>query len=162
LPPAPAYFVLAFESTIAGPWRAEIPELLTEMRRAHGPAGDCTMAGRCEGHFWGESLARAVMRMLYLTLPARGHMPFSKRDVVAYATQVCGEEVKVPLMAAIDIARKGRPIYHDEYLLILPFARRLWHETLSLQPDRAEAARFLCQLRQVFADIASRRKRTGR
>ncbi|MEE9523146.1 MAG: hypothetical protein V3V59_00180, partial [Thermodesulfovibrionales bacterium] len=98
----------------------------------------------CAGLSQGDVLAKTVMRMLYVTLPARGCMPLSKRDVVDYSSQIYGEGILKPLNKAIEIMRyENTPIYYSDYKSLKSLAVRLFREVLSIVGMKRDVLRIL-------------------
>lgn len=134
LPPAipgRTYLLKTLKETIAFTYYGSIASLDRLARVRQCTKACCEEKAGCEGPFNAENLARVVMRMLYVTLPARGYMPLLKSDVLFFVGKVYGRKRRVVLERAVEMLRGERPtIYFTEYNELKGFARALFRETL--------------------------------
>ena len=152
LSPGMAYYAHAFRRFILPRFLDVVIRLDRQIREDHDPGGICA-DGECLSHTEGDILAMLISRMLYVTLPSRGYLPLSKRQLINYSLKVYGADIRAPLIKAVEIMREDRAIDYNEYRLLRPFARRLLREVVSLVDKHA--------CRQIFdeeRDIARRLK----
>jgi predicted nucleotidyltransferase len=107
-------------------------DLKHEIQRDHGPGGMCSERERCVGHFKGDILARVISRMLYVTLPEKGMLPLTKRELRAMSAKTYGKDSEKAVMLALQVLREGRPIDDKEFRVMFPFARRLFRECMRI------------------------------
>ncbi|MGD0233495.1 MAG: nucleotidyltransferase domain-containing protein [Syntrophorhabdales bacterium] len=135
LSPGMAYYAHAFRRFIL-PWFLDVViRLDRQIREDHGPGGICA-DGECLSHTEGDILAMLISRMLYITLPSRGYLPLSKKQLLDYSLKVYGADIRAPLAKAVEIARENRAADYDEYRLLRPVARKLLREVVSLLDKR--------------------------
>lgn len=88
------------------------------------------------------------MQMLYVTLPARGMIPLTKDDVVAYAQMVYGPQGRDVAKYAVSLMRKKCSTFcFDEFTVLKKFAVLLFKEILN-------AAGLSSKVRDIIADAA--------
>jgi predicted nucleotidyltransferase len=142
--PGRDYFMSAFYENISVQYYGAINKLEKEARKNHCTDECCTARKDCGGMSRGDDLARTVMRMLYVTLPARGYMPLSKRDVVDYSSQVYGKGDLALLDKIIESMRKeNTPLYYSDYKRLKPLAARLFREVLGVVGIKSDVLRIL-------------------
>ena len=122
----------AFLHWIIGHYYLGALDLRREIRRDHGPDGICNEESGCIGHFKGDILARVISRMLYVTLPERGKLPLTKRELRAMVVESYGEDSEKPVSLALQVLREDRAIDDKEFYVMFPFARRLFRECMSI------------------------------
>ena len=131
LSPGMAYYAHAFRRFILPRFLDFVIRLDRQIREDHGPGGICA-EGECLSHTEGDILAMLISRMLYITLPSRGYLPLSKKQLVDYSLKVYGAGIRAPLTKAVEIVREDRAIDYDEYRVLRPVARKLLREVVSL------------------------------
>jgi predicted nucleotidyltransferase len=142
--PGRDYFMSAFYENISVQYYGAINRLEKEIKRNQCSDECCKNRKDCKGLPKGDVLAKTLMRMLYITLPARGLMPLSKKDVVDYSSNVYGKGELEPLNKAIEIMRKDNtPIYYSDYKRLKSFSARLFREVLSVIGIKSDVLRIL-------------------
>ena len=141
--PTREYYLFALES-LAWRYYYTLKSFETETRKDHASDGFCTKSGKCIGHSPADILATVIMRMLYIILPARGYMPFSKRDVQEFAEKVYGRHITEMLNKIFYIHRhEVFDITLDEYRVLKPFAVQLFREVLMVAGIREDTLKIL-------------------
>jgi hypothetical protein len=98
--------------------------------------------------------------MLYVTLPARGLLPVSKRQAVTMALESYGPRARRSVMLAMAVLRKERGISFREFRTLFPFARELFRECLHVCGSKDP--RVLGSLRdhaRIYREFDARRRR---
>ena len=118
--------------------------------RAKGCTADCC-GGRpdCPGLLPADMPATVIMRMLYVTLPVRGYIPLSKRDVILFVRRVYGTESTEIAERAASLSRNGgEPYRYDDHVRFRRLAGSLFREILSIVGSTGA-------VRGLLADAAS-------
>lgn len=103
----------------------------------------------CPGLSPAELPAKVIMRMLYVTLPARGAMPLNKGDVVAFARRIYGEESAKVVVRAVALGRSGGESYrYSDHVRFKRLAGALFREILDIVGNTSS-------VRGLLADAAS-------
>jgi hypothetical protein len=141
--PTREYYLFALDS-LAWRYFHALNSFETEIREDHADDGLCMKNGKCIGHIPADMLAAVIMRMLYITLPATGYMPYSKKDVRKFAEKVYGRHITEILDNVFNIHRHGVfSITLDEYRLLKPFAVKLFREVLRIVGLREDTLKIL-------------------
>ena len=162
LSPGMAYYAHAFREFILPRFLDFVIRLDRQIREDHGPGGICA-EGECLSHTEGDILAMLISRMLYITLPSRGYLPLSKKQLVDYSLKVYGAGIRAPLTKAVEIVREDRAIDYDEYRVLRPVARKLLREVVSLLDKQTcrqifdEARGITRRLRMPMVNVGSSR-----
>ncbi len=142
--PGREYFMSAFYENISVQYYGSLDKIEREIKRNQCSDECCAERKDCEGLSRGDVLAKTVMRMLYVTLPARGYMPLSKKDVVDYSSEVYGEGNLKQLNRVVEIMRKeNTPLYYSDYKRLRPVAAGLFREVLDVVGIRSDVLRIL-------------------
>jgi hypothetical protein len=153
----------AFVHWIIGHYYLAAVDLRREIRRDHGPEGMCNREGGCVGHFKGDILARVTSRMLYITLPERGKLPLTKREIQAMVVESYGEDSEKPVSLALQVLREDRAIDDKEFYVMLPFARRLFRECIGIcgrnNPRVMQALRSHAEIYRTHGNVSPMRRR---
>ena len=102
--------------------------------RASGCSLACCSARReCAGLAPAGMPGRVIVRMLYVTLPARGAVPLSKTDLVAFVRQFYGEESALTAEQSIRTGRNGGgPYRYEDHVRFRRLAGVLFREILGI------------------------------
>jgi predicted nucleotidyltransferase len=142
--PGREYYMSAFYENISVQYYGSLDKIEREIKRNQCSDECCAERKDCGGLSRGDDLAKTVMRMLYVTLPARGFMPLSKRDALEYAEKTYGEDISEPLRKVVEMMREENgAIYYSDYKLLKPVAVKLFREILSVVGLKQDVLRIL-------------------
>jgi hypothetical protein len=89
--PHRSYVFKALYEGIITQYFGSIAGLGRDIRISHGYGGRCVRDKGCAGHGPVDKLANVIMKMMYVTLPARGYIPLTKDDVAAFTSKAYGK-----------------------------------------------------------------------
>jgi len=91
----------------------------------------CKIKQGCGGLPSANIFAKTIMRMLYITLPARGFMPLTKSDAIHFSSEVYGTETAQAVKKAAELARNDNAsMDYADYLILKKLAVMLYRESL--------------------------------
>lgn len=126
--PAREYYRACLAEKILTPYYATLGVLHRRDRK--GPAADPLNDA---GLFPAEMLARLVIQMLYLTLPARGLVPLTKSDLAGYVQRAYGAKAAKTTDLIISLVSGNQPLTDvGHYQGLRRFAVQLFREILRL------------------------------
>lgn len=124
LRPAREYYRTCLAEKILTPYYALLKELHHRGKKGSA-AGDVL--------FPADKLARLIIQMLYVTLPARDLVPLTKNDLAVHMQRAYGPEAANTAALIISLARDSRPLSDPQHCQILKhLAVRLFKEILRL------------------------------
>ncbi len=130
--PGRTYYLTSLFENIAVPFYESFAKFEGEIKKRSCSSSCCNNNHDCGGLYQAQTLAKVIMRMLYVTLPARGLMPLTKSDVATYAEQFYGADECSAVKSVISIMRNKIPsLYFDEFRTLKKFAIQLFREILS-------------------------------
>ena len=143
-PPMPAYYFKTFYEYIAVQYYGSLTKLERDVKEKGCSISCCDDRKDCEGHKSAEMFLKVILRMLYITLPAHGYIPLTKRDLVSYVERIYGRDWADTIEEIINLSRLShQTIYYDQYLRFKPVATALFRETLEILGRKAEVIRVL-------------------
>ena len=107
--PGRTYLLRALYETILVPYYGSFRALQQSARKNRCSLVCCESRTDCPGLTPADTAARVILRMLYATLPARGYMPLTKRDVVVLTRRVYGDESAAAVQKAVELCRLAMP-----------------------------------------------------
>jgi len=144
LMPTRKYFISAFYEYIAIQYLGAINKLERESRARRCSVECCGKRECCRGLSHSDVLAKTIMRMLYITLPAKGYMPLTKTDVFLMAADVYGRKVAEELRTVTRMARgEEETVYYSDYMRLKPIAASLYREVLHITGLKSDVIRIL-------------------
>jgi predicted nucleotidyltransferase len=131
LRPTQEYYRTCLFEKILTPYYTALKEFRNQTQR-DSPAGWLNNPiGR--GFSPAQLFAQLILRMLYITLPARGMMPLTKSDIVAYAQRIYGTDAEKIASLVLSLVRSNQPfIYLEECARLKKFAVLLFKEILRI------------------------------
>ena len=147
--PGRNYYVQSFFEHIASQYFNTLKELEKATKKRNCTNYCCRMNPACQGLEPAEMLFKLIVRMLYLTLPARGLMPLTKNDAIDFATATYPKEILTAIHKAVHWSRKNsNSIVFTEYKLLKKAAVHLFREILTFLGPQDD-------VRHVLHDAAS-------
>jgi predicted nucleotidyltransferase len=144
LTPGRSYILATLYDGIAVQYYGSISALEKEMRKHHSSDGSCTKRRKCLGHSPAATLAKVIVRMLYIALPFRGYMPLTKKDLIDFARQEYGDSSRGITEQAVRMIRNNiSSISYNDYRIFKPFAVQLFREILNHTGFRKDVSALL-------------------
>ncbi|GAB4333666.1 MAG: hypothetical protein Kow0089_02430 [Desulfobulbaceae bacterium] len=134
-PPLPdrKYVVTCLEESIAPHYYGLLKKFRKEARAKKCSPGCARKAGGCSGLRPAHRFAKLILRMFYVTLPARGMIPLTKDDVAVFAELAYGRQGKQAAEQVIALMREKRFSFcFNEFRELKDFAVRLFREVLQI------------------------------
>lgn len=129
--PGRKYALRALYETILVPYYGTYRALEREARSRGCMRSCCEANARCPGIGPADLAGRVLLRMLYVTLPARGCMPLTREDVITFAGRLYGDERSdLARHAAVMARTRAASIRYGDYLQLRRFAGELFREVL--------------------------------
>lgn len=131
--PDKEYSTTCLYENIATPYYGMLRQLQGETKQK-GCSLSCRKKNQgCKGLQPAHVFAKLIMRMLYVTLPARGMIPLSKGDVVRYAKKAYGRRGEDVAKRVVTLMRDKRGAFcFDEFRILKRFAVQLFKEILAI------------------------------
>jgi len=131
IPPRRYYLKIFFES-IASQYFSVLEKVKIETRQMDCSAGCCKVGGNCGGLDSAAILPHLVVKMLYLTLPARGLMPLTKNDAVDFAETFYPRDIASGIRKSVSTMRSKAKIGYEDYRLFRRTSAKLFREILAI------------------------------
>lgn len=129
--PERAYYTNVLSENVETQYFGALSALDKTFRQKRCTDACCRKNPDCAGVAPAEMICRATMRLLYATLPARGFMPLTKKDAVAFTRDQYGRDAVKVVKAATAILRTGgNSIRFADYRPLREFSGRLYSELL--------------------------------
>ncbi len=142
--PSSEYYLKAFHEHVATQYYGALTAIEQDIKGMNCSTDCCRDKKNCKGHTPGDMFFKVILRMLYITLPARGYIPLTKRDIVEYVKRIYGRNRAEIVEEIITLSRKStKTLYYDQYLRLKPVATSLFRETLEILGRSAEVTRVL-------------------
>jgi predicted nucleotidyltransferase len=142
--PSPEYYFKAFHEYIATQYYGSLTRMERDIKERNCSTDCCKDKKNCEGHTPVDMFLKVILRMLYITLPAKGYIPLTKRDIVEYVKWIYGRNRAEVVEEIINLSRRStKTLYYDQYLRFKPVATSLFRETLEILGRKAEVTRVL-------------------
>lgn len=146
--PGKEYYTTCLYENIATPYYGLLKKLRSETREKGCSSSCCRKNRGCSGLQSAQVFSKLIMRMLYVTLPSRGMIPLTKRDVVTYAKKAYGSQGENVAGHIVSLLQDKRPSFcFDEFMLLKKFTVQLFREILSIIGLSSES-------RKIIADAA--------
>lgn len=147
-PPGRNYFMKALREDVLVQYFGSMRSIENAVKENHCTEQCCREIPDCNALPSPHVFAKAIMRMLYITLPANGYMPITKKDAVAFSRRVYGEYGERVVQIAVEHARvDNSSINYTDYMIMKHFAGKLYRESL-------EAAGMGGELRDILKDVS--------
>jgi hypothetical protein len=143
--PEPSYYFKAFYEYVAIQYYGSLTKLERDIKET-GCSRDCCFNKKedCKGLSNVEMFLKVILRMLYITLPAKGYIPLTKTDLVQYVRNLYGKDWATGVEEIINLSRTSpQSIYYDQYLKFKPIATGLFRETIDILGKKAEVIKVL-------------------
>jgi len=147
IPPRDYYLKVFFES-IACQYFSALKKVKDETRQLDCSVDCCKGGVNCGGLDSAAILPHLVVKMLYLTLPARGLMPLTKNDAVDFAETFYPREIATGVRKAVSCMRSREKIAYREYRLLRKTAAKLFREIVAILGCRQD-------VRDILKDAAN-------
>ncbi len=142
--PSPEYYFKAFYEYVATQYYGSLTRMERDIKERNCSTDCCKDKKNCEGHTPVDMFLKVILRMLYITLPAKGYIPLTKRDIVQHVERIYGRNRAEVVEEIITLSRRStKALYYDQYLRLKPVATSLFRETLEILGRKAEVTRVL-------------------
>ena len=131
--PGPRYFRRALYENILIPYYGSFRALQQNARKNSCTPECCGARTDCPGLMPAETAARVILRMLYVTLPARGCLPLTKQDVIDHTRRIYGDENAAIVERAAKLCRRATdPLRYTDLVRFKRFAGERFREILAI------------------------------
>ena len=131
--PPREYYLTMFSEHIVSQYFSALKKGEEEIRRKGCSDGCCQARQECRGLTSMAALPHLLIKMLYLTLPARGLMPLTKNDAVDFAEIFYRQDIADGVKNAVALVRNGKKnVLFSEYRMLKKTAVRLFGEILAI------------------------------
>lgn len=142
--PGKEYYTTCLYENIATPYYGLLKKLRRETRENGCSPSCCRKNKGCNGLPSAQLFAKLIMRMLYVTLPSRGMIPLTKRDVVTYAKNAYGVQGETVAEQVVSLMQdKGVSFCFDEFTMLKKFTVQLFREILGIIGLGSEARKII-------------------
>lgn len=142
--PERSYYFKAFYEYIAVQYYGSLTNLEKTIKGKGCSRECCSRKADCNGLDNAEMFLKVILRMLYITLPAKGYIPLTKKDLVQYVRNLYSSEWASGIEEVVSLSRTSpQTLYYDQYMKLKPIATGLFRETIDILGKKAEVIKVL-------------------
>ncbi|NOY65038.1 MAG: hypothetical protein GXO97_06565 [Nitrospirae bacterium] len=142
--PERSYYFKAFYEYVAIQYYGSLTNLEKNIKGKGCSRECCSRKADCSGLDNVEMFLKVILRMLYLTLPAKGYIPLTKKDLIQYVRNLYGREWALGIEEIVNLSRTSpQTLYYDQYIKLKPIATGLFRETIDILGKKAEVIKVL-------------------
>ncbi len=142
--PERSYYFKAFYEYIAIQYYGSLTNLEKTIKGKDCSRKCCSSKANCNGLDNAEMFLKVILRMLYITLPSKGYIPLTKKDLIQYVRNLYGREWAMGIEKVVSLSRTSpQTVYYDQYLKLKPIATGLFRETIDILGKKAEVIKVL-------------------
>lgn len=131
--PPREYYLTMFSEHIVSQYFSALQKAKEEIRQKQCSVSCCQAVSGCNGLTSLPTLSHLVIKMLYLTLPARGLMPLTKNDAVDFAEIFYSRDIASGITNAVSFIRSGeKSLPFFNYRTLRGTATKLFGEILAI------------------------------